>query len=289
MFRRCLVHLGSIFGSSSCLVCLDWCLQKPSNVLPLETVKLPFGVSSRACLWKVQQLLLQNQLPYWGEPGLHLKVCISCERVRPEPPCLPWCMPKGPCTLKQTWQVLTEFERFCKIFSGLERLQGLLELLVFVDCSCSCTDLFENYAMSLRNCRWSVLELVSACHVAWCSFVCMPSRMTAIFNPFSEALRRPQITEMYDLVCSGCIGRYGQWAWAIRDPFDWLGQWFQSTRRKVSGWLQRHKLSETWLDLVWCRCKSVWCACRLLWSHERILWLWHVPEMLGSSWFNFWF
>ena len=102
MFRRCLVHLGSIFGSSSCLVCLDWCLQKPSNVLPLETVKPPFGISSRACLWKVQQLLLQNQLPYWGEPGLHLKVCISCERVRPEPPCLPWCMPKGPCTLKQT-------------------------------------------------------------------------------------------------------------------------------------------------------------------------------------------
>ena len=65
--------------------------------------------------------------------------------------------------------------------------------------------------------------------------------MTAIFNPFSEALRRPQITEMCDLVCSGCIGRYDQWARAIRDPFGWLGQWFQSTRRKVSGWLQRHK------------------------------------------------
>ena len=28
------------------------------------------------------------------------KVCISCERVRPKPPCLPWCMQKlGPCTL----------------------------------------------------------------------------------------------------------------------------------------------------------------------------------------------
>ena len=188
--------------------------------------------------------------------------------------------------LDKSWQSLKGVVRFS---NGLERRQGLLELLVFVDCSCSCTD--------LRTMRWvwgivagqCLSWLVSACHVAWCSFVCMPSRMTAIFNPFSEALRRPQITEMCDLVCSGCIGRYGQWAWAIRDPFDWLGQWFQSTRRKVSGWLQRHKLSETWLDLVWCRCKSVWCPCRLLWSHERILWLWHVPEMLGSSWFNFWF
>ena len=79
--------------------------------------------------------------------------------------------------------------------------------------------------------------------------------MTAIFNPFSEALRRPQITEMCDLVCSGCIGRYDQWARAIRDPFGWLGQWFQSTRRKVSGWLQRHKsvkfvIGHCWTQLM---------------------------------------
>ena len=45
-------------------VCLDGRLQEPLNVLSLETVKPPFVVSSRACLWKVQQLLLQNQLPY---------------------------------------------------------------------------------------------------------------------------------------------------------------------------------------------------------------------------------
>ena len=33
----------------------------------------PFVVSSRACLWKVQSLLPQNQLPCWGEPGLLFK------------------------------------------------------------------------------------------------------------------------------------------------------------------------------------------------------------------------
>ena len=113
--------------------------------------------------------------------------------------------------------------------------------------------------------------------------MCMPSRMTAIFNPFSEALRRPQITEMCDLVCSGCIGRYGQWAWDIRDPFGWLGQWFQSTRRNVSGWLQRHKSIEfeTWLDIAW----YSWCKrflMRLLSSLEHILFLWHGWDMLGS-------
>ena len=56
--------LGSICGSSSCFCVLGWMFAgAKKTVLPLETVKPPFGVSSRACLWKVQQFLLQNQLP----------------------------------------------------------------------------------------------------------------------------------------------------------------------------------------------------------------------------------
>ena len=53
------------------------CLQELSNVLPLETVKLPFGVSSRACLWKVQSTPATESTSILGRTRTSLQKCAS--------------------------------------------------------------------------------------------------------------------------------------------------------------------------------------------------------------------
>ena len=162
------------------------------------------------------------------------KVCISCERVRPKPPCLPWCMQKmGPCTLvhyqvTKCWLALLELATF--------------RLLFIVRC---CV-----HGLACMPWLWGLVTLhpLSGHFLVHCGIV--PSRMTAIFNPFSEALRPPQIAEMCCLVCSGCIGRYGQWAWVIRHLFSWLGQRLLSTRREVAGWNLTAQLSQHVMIMV---------------------------------------
>ena len=116
----------------------------------------PFVVSSRACLWKVQSLLPQNQLPCWGEPGLLFKVCISCERVRPKPPCLPWCMQKlGPCTLVH-YGVLACIAWACDL---------LIVVYICLLWDVVCTDWL---ACTLRTCHSSPLVMQLSCAVWRC-------------------------------------------------------------------------------------------------------------------------
>ena len=73
-------------------------------------------------------------------------------------------------------------------------------------------------------------------------------RMTANFNPFSEALYH--VTDRWNVFtwCSGCIGRYGQWAHKSGILSVWLGQWLLSARRQVIGWSQGHLLCRNWSE-----------------------------------------
>ena len=73
-------------------------------------------------------------------------------------------------------------------------------------------------------------------------------RMTANFNPFSEALYH--VTDRWNVFtwCSGCIGRFGQWAHKSGILSVWLGQWLLSPRRQVSGWSQGHLLCRNWSE-----------------------------------------
>ena len=105
---------------------------------------------------------------FWGEPGLKLFVCIFCQRVRPKPPCLRWCMQKSVLVHNKVWSLL------CRMLPCFVLPLSLSMVLLFV-----------LVGRCWWNIEWQRVWFSVACLANVCNIV--PSRMTAIFNPFSEA------------------------------------------------------------------------------------------------------
>ena len=78
----------------------------------------------------------------------------------------------------------------------------------------------------------------------------VPSRMTAIFNPFSEALGPPQIAEMCCLV----------WLW-VYWPLWSVGSFHQDSFRLTGAVVAKHKTQSSWLNS------------RARWRHLELSWV----------------
>ena len=128
----------------------------------------PFVVSSRACLWKVQSLLPQNQLPCWGEPGLLFK---SVHLLRAS---------SAQAALLAMVHAKTGSLYTCALYGVLACIAWACDLLIVVYCEMLCAQIG-------LHALWGLVTL----HRLSCNFLVqcdvVSSRMTAIFNPFSEA------------------------------------------------------------------------------------------------------
>ena len=156
----------------------------------------PFVVSSRACLWKVQSLLPQNQLPCWGEPGLLFKSVH-----------LLWA------SSAQAALLAMVHAKTGSLYTCALRSVGLHCLSLWPFNCCLLMFIVRCCVHRLACLHFEDLSLFTACHATFlCSVtLCRQGWQQSLIH-FLKLLRPPQIAEMCCLVCSGCIGRYGQWA-----------------------------------------------------------------------------